>query len=233
MASKKQWYVRKNGKEHGPVSSAELKRLARSGKISPGDQVRPEDRETWSTANAVKGLFLGMQANEASPGDQSVSTPPQLPAVVPAADAAPKTTSSGNGMIKKVGLCIGLMIPFIGGVRGCIQAGSGSRPDSGTITFAEHVNQDTMEALNEGQEFTTGWVWMLVRGVEPFGEAKIAFYGRVAGDQEWQVLGEELVDPEWDTVATQEFFGESGSYDIKVITLSGKLVAQSTVSLYE
>jgi hypothetical protein len=52
-----EWYFTRNGEESGPVTNAELKRLADRGELDPRDLVR---RKGWARslpARTVKGLF--------------------------------------------------------------------------------------------------------------------------------------------------------------------------------
>lgn len=53
----KNWHYAKNGQKHGPISATELKQLAASGGLSPGDLVWREDMKEWRKASSVKGLF--------------------------------------------------------------------------------------------------------------------------------------------------------------------------------
>jgi hypothetical protein len=51
------WYYSSNGTQAGPVSSAELKRLAASGELAPTDFVRKANSPKWIEAGKVEGLF--------------------------------------------------------------------------------------------------------------------------------------------------------------------------------
>jgi hypothetical protein len=53
------WYYCRNGQRHGPVTSAELQRLARTGALTPQDHVWKEGMKDWSPAAKVQGLFSG------------------------------------------------------------------------------------------------------------------------------------------------------------------------------
>ncbi len=55
MAS--EWFYRIMGEQLGPVSSSELKRLARSGTIDPDTHLRNGNEGEWVLAGRVKGLF--------------------------------------------------------------------------------------------------------------------------------------------------------------------------------
>lgn len=52
-----EWYYALNGKQEGPVSGTELKRLAGSGELRATDLVWTEGMKEWSAASSVKGLF--------------------------------------------------------------------------------------------------------------------------------------------------------------------------------
>jgi hypothetical protein len=75
----KQWFIVKDGTQYGPMAPEELKRKAASGELQPDDRVRPDDRENWFKASAVKGLFTSTadekppQCNgaEATPGGEA------------------------------------------------------------------------------------------------------------------------------------------------------------------
>lgn len=51
------WYYQKHGQEFGPVSAADLKRLAVSKQLSVTDRVRRDDMTSWIPATRVQGLF--------------------------------------------------------------------------------------------------------------------------------------------------------------------------------
>jgi hypothetical protein len=51
------WYYAKEGRQYGPISAAELKRLAQSGELQPDDLVFGEGAKDWKPASSVRGLF--------------------------------------------------------------------------------------------------------------------------------------------------------------------------------
>lgn len=51
------WYIRSAGKQHGPFSSAQVKKLAQDGRITVDTPVRREQDAAWTSARKVKGLF--------------------------------------------------------------------------------------------------------------------------------------------------------------------------------
>jgi len=78
-----EWYYAKGNKQHGPVSVAELKKLADSGELKPGDLVWRDGMEQWAPARndpALKRLF-----------PQEVPAPPPKPAKPP-----PKPARTGG-----------------------------------------------------------------------------------------------------------------------------------------
>ncbi len=62
------WYYTLDGRNRiGPVSAAELKKLADAGKLSPDNYVREERMAKWMHARSVKGLFSASTPRFASP----------------------------------------------------------------------------------------------------------------------------------------------------------------------
>ena len=74
-----QWHYTGAGKQLGPVSGTELKRMASSGELAPNDLLWKEGMPNWVRAQKLTGLFTVT----ASP------VPPPLPHSTPAATAAP------------------------------------------------------------------------------------------------------------------------------------------------
>jgi hypothetical protein len=55
-----EWHYSKGGQQHGPVSAADLKALAKSGELSPYDfrpMIWKEVMAEWKPAGSLKGLF--------------------------------------------------------------------------------------------------------------------------------------------------------------------------------
>ena len=52
-----EWFYAKGNQAHGPIGAAELKRLASTGALSPGDLVRKGGMTQWVRASSVKQLF--------------------------------------------------------------------------------------------------------------------------------------------------------------------------------
>ena len=52
-----QWHVSKGGRQHGPFTSAQVKKLADSGQLQPEDLIWKDGLAEWVAASSVKGLF--------------------------------------------------------------------------------------------------------------------------------------------------------------------------------
>lgn len=102
---------------------------------------------------------------------------------------------------------------------------------TGSISFAEHVDRATLTTQNEGTVFTTGWVAMIVRGNEPFGDSQLVITYRKSDEQMWNVLNKHTVAPDWDTLAVPIYLNEPGDYSIVVRTSTGRLVAENDVEI--
>ena len=67
MAANQEWHYSKGSQRFGPVSAAELKQLASSGELSPGDMIWKEEWSEWKRADSVKGLFPNGASKNAPP----------------------------------------------------------------------------------------------------------------------------------------------------------------------
>lgn len=52
-----QWYVGRQGNREGPMSSADLRRLAATGLLAPSDLVWRDGMTDWVAAGSIRGLF--------------------------------------------------------------------------------------------------------------------------------------------------------------------------------
>ena len=71
-----QWYYSKAGQRQGPVSEEQLRQLAATGQLQPGDLIWKEGMSQWTAASSITGLFAAPQA-----------APPLLPNTSPAKPA--------------------------------------------------------------------------------------------------------------------------------------------------
>jgi hypothetical protein len=88
------WYYAHGDEQLGPVSSAELKRLAEAADLSPDDLVWREGMEDWAPAQRVKGLFPVRETAEGEAASERAIVAPPAPPIAhaagpPAAPPAP------------------------------------------------------------------------------------------------------------------------------------------------
>lgn len=68
------WYYQRDGRQFGPVSAAELRRLAHDGQLGPHDRVRRTDSDRWYECRKVDGLFDPLD----TPTKTNVTNVPQV-----------------------------------------------------------------------------------------------------------------------------------------------------------
>jgi len=66
------------GKEFGPILSSELISLAKMGKLSANDMVRPENSDQWIAAGRIRDLMFGTAGNRL-PAARTVMPSPVVP----------------------------------------------------------------------------------------------------------------------------------------------------------
>ena len=75
-----EWHYTSGGAQLGPVSTGQLRELARAGRVTPGDLVWKEGMAEWVAASKLKGLFDGAVAAAAvGPGEYDVQPAYQPP----------------------------------------------------------------------------------------------------------------------------------------------------------
>ncbi len=67
-----EWYIQHGGKQYGPLTSANLKKLAAERKITPSTNVRRGAEGNWVPASRVQGLF---GASSSAPATAAASPP--------------------------------------------------------------------------------------------------------------------------------------------------------------
>jgi len=90
-----EWYYSVDGGRQGPVSPAELKKLAEAGKISESDLVWKDGMADWVAAKSIKGLFGGGSATPS--GGTAAKTGEQAAAM--AADDDERPSSRGRSRV--------------------------------------------------------------------------------------------------------------------------------------
>lgn len=83
------WYVEKRGRQLGPFTGPQLKELAATGRLEPGDLVRRADSSKTVPAGEVRGLYL-------VPDPGPVPCGPPLPPSVEADGPPPLPTGGGR-----------------------------------------------------------------------------------------------------------------------------------------
>ena len=133
------WHYSSGGKKTGPVSPAELKRLADTGVLTPTDLVWREGMQQWVPASAVKGLFAVSPAAAPAPAPPAPARTPirvlptsdwhpfdlaieSVRAVCP--DGLAESIASVAGRIGVTSLYISAAIALIGGMPVAIRANS-------------------------------------------------------------------------------------------------------------
>jgi hypothetical protein len=102
----------------------------------------------------------------------------------------------------------------------------------GSITFAEHVDEN-LNITNEGTEFTTGLVALIVRSGQPFGATEVVISSKKSGTERWEIVSQHVVSPEWDTMAAPIYLTDAGEYEVKATTDKGDVVGEGTVKIHE
>ncbi len=78
------WFIRSNGKVHGPLDSAKLKQLVAAGKIDQTSEVAQNENGPWVPAGRVKGLFAQPDIPAAPPPPiETAATTPAVPQAKP------------------------------------------------------------------------------------------------------------------------------------------------------
>lgn len=77
------WYVEKRGRQLGPFTGPQLKELAATGRLEPGDLVRRADSSKTVPAREVQGLFPQAGADARPPEQVEVARQPTLGAEKP------------------------------------------------------------------------------------------------------------------------------------------------------
>jgi hypothetical protein len=84
------WYCLIDGTVVGPIDGNELKRMAESGRLRPGDSVRKTESGRWASAIQVKGLTFKAGLPPPAP-PKRISTSPDNEGIQQELDPAPPT----------------------------------------------------------------------------------------------------------------------------------------------
>ncbi len=142
-----QWYYSRNGEQLGPVSMAELQRLAAGGQLQPDDLVWRDGMHAWIPARTARGLFPNLQPELAPVETEAI--PVALPVEVAPAHAPahaprpqprqgpPPGMSTGAKVALIGGMVVGLVI-FV--VVIVLAVRSGAPRDNEHGTYVVHLN---------------------------------------------------------------------------------------------
>jgi len=79
-----EWHFTKAGEQHGPVTAAQLKELAKSGELLPEDLVWKEGMSEWKPARSVNGLLSARPAPPPPPTPASMQNPASVKIILEA-----------------------------------------------------------------------------------------------------------------------------------------------------
>jgi hypothetical protein len=85
-----EWFIKQGEQEKGPLTSADIRKLAAAGELQPGDLVRKSDMTKWAKATAIKGLFPNEDAPAPAPTHAAAPRPAPTPKPVPSANVKPR-----------------------------------------------------------------------------------------------------------------------------------------------
>ena len=139
------WYVVRGDQERGPFEDAQLKEFAASGKLKPDHQIRRDGSDTARPAKNIKGLFPSKIREQFDnkqippPLPDSKATPTKQESET--ASPPPQPTPSNLG--KNIGAVCGILVLFMGGVRGCLQATAVKNKNTPVARQPLPLQQDT------------------------------------------------------------------------------------------
>lgn len=118
-----EWYVRVNGRIHGPVDDKKLVQLASAGKILATTEISKSQNGPWHAAASLKGLRFPLAANTDPSREVSrQQSPPasaegasQQGSAVEVEDTAQPSRAAGIGLLISGLLCLlaGLVFSFL------------------------------------------------------------------------------------------------------------------------
>jgi S1-C subfamily serine protease len=128
----KQWFYQDGGKQCGPVTWTELRRMAAEGELSPEDRVWSEGMAKWQLARTIPNLF---------------PKPPRDTAPEPAAEGGTGKWLEGCGVLIFGGLAGLALLAFVGFL---IYRGVYKKSDGGDVAAATQADKElTTEQIVE------------------------------------------------------------------------------------
>lgn len=109
---KQEWHYTLDSQRYGPVSAAELKQLAASGKLQPDDKVKKEGMTSWVAASQIKGLIPDLNDTVQQKADSVGKTASTVSKVAKAtgkvADAVSHVAEAGDKVQRAVTAVAGI-----------------------------------------------------------------------------------------------------------------------------
>ncbi|MBN1591326.1 MAG: DUF4339 domain-containing protein [Pirellulales bacterium] len=96
-----QWYYARDDQRFGPLSTADIKRLADRGKLTPHDLVWREGMTDWTEAEQIKGLFQPAPPQPPPAASPEVQQPPGA-AISPAQPDHPRVPRPARHLVEVV-----------------------------------------------------------------------------------------------------------------------------------
>ena len=131
------WYVEKEGCLLGPFTGTQLKELAATGRLEPGDLVRRDDRSKAVPAGEIRGPFVHLAESDARPPEQvedarKLILGEEKPPPPPADDLVGGTTDQAD-ILKVLLFIAAVMIAFT--LLGIWLMTAGGHPVIGLLTI--------------------------------------------------------------------------------------------------
>jgi tRNA A-37 threonylcarbamoyl transferase component Bud32/tetratricopeptide (TPR) repeat protein len=150
------WYYSRDGEQHGPLSSADLVRLAKAGELLPTDFLWKDGMSDWRPASDFPKLFAAGQADSQANDASSLSAKPQAPldggpavaeppSAVSAASAGSDSPSPDPSSLKGLTMALGIepAKPGQDSLLGC---------DIGGVTIVRLIAEGGMGRVYEGKQ---------------------------------------------------------------------------------
>lgn len=144
-----QWFLIRNGKEHGPVTDQQLKDLAAQWRIQPTDQIRRHDMAKPVLAGAINGLF---------PKVVTSPMPPPSPQPAPAEPPAEAGKEDVIGCLAFIGALMAIVVLIWGVAHHFKKSGSSGsvstqpREDLQKVNNLEFIQASRLQGDYDGNE---------------------------------------------------------------------------------
>lgn len=128
-----QWFIARDGKQHGPVSDFELKKIIELGHLKPGDLVWRQGFTDWRTAASVFPQFAG--SNGPPPPEQQATSKTAEKKAAAAAASEPGSQPAAHGTTSQQQPTLGAWHPH----AHATEAGNAPKHPSEAAARMEHA----------------------------------------------------------------------------------------------